>query len=115
MIPQDDTLKVKFHYIKSENMSAPNPYIITVCSVLDTKTNKVSYSMAFCNTEKDQFNKKIGRTIAQGRFNSPSFGVIKEFTGSSYKDFAKVWNNNILFERSIKIPRGLNNIEIIED
>ena len=54
----------KIKYFHKRNVGKVRSF--TLASIYDTDTNTISIGMALCGL-KDSFNKKIGRTIAEGR------------------------------------------------
>ena len=76
--------KVKIFHVRDEKRA------MTVAAEVNDRENEVTMGFAFCN-DKDNFNKKIGRTKAIGRMNSQA-GIITKFTGHSADDIARVFN-----------------------
>lgn len=55
--------------------SASNPKVRFTIAMVPTGINTCSVGIAICS-EKDQFNKKIGRTMAEGRANKRPYMMI---------------------------------------
>lgn len=62
---------IKYIYIGNRNGSQHNGIITIGYRFVE---NTLQYAVAFCN-KKDRFNKKIGRSIIEGRFNK---NIIKQ-------------------------------------
>lgn len=52
----------------------------TMCAVYDDESKTISFGVAICD-ETDQFNKRIGQSIAVRRAMSTPFYVIENFNG----------------------------------
>lgn len=67
---------------------------VTIAYVWDRKTQQVFYTVAKCSP-KDVFNKKIGRSVAAGRFvkYGPTYTLEDIFMRSDmYDHFIRMWH-----------------------
>ena len=60
---------------------------VTICSIWDTDTKKMSFGVAYCSY-KDIFQKKLGRKIALNRATTKPYKVIDVPDGISVNDLS---------------------------
>lgn len=84
----------KFHHFRNlkEDGSVYNMGGLTVAWEVNEQNKSIRYAFAICS-DRDNFNKKVGRTIAGGRLKSPNHSFVvydvteEEFLNSfTYED-----------------------------
>ncbi len=95
--------RVKVFHVKD------NKRAMTIATEVSLDGEYLKFGFAFCS-KKDQFNKKLGRSIAMGRMNTSPRQVA--FSGHSANDIINIFNDSCVVNKPSLWRKGkLLNIE----
>jgi len=94
--------RIKIFHIKDDKRA------MTIATEVSMDGEYLKMGFAFCS-KKDQFNKKLGRSIAMGRMHNSSMQI--PFSGHSANDIINVFNDSVIKKPSLWKKGKLLNIE----